>query len=203
MEDRAFDLEAFTKALADIDEWLADHSDPLKGERLAPGASDAQIAQAEQRVGAFPRELLELYRLHDGQQPRYMPITPWGYWADLSRAIDELPHMIDLYFESRVGSPLSRYEPLHPEVRARLKAGEDALTDDELTPEWWPLVIGNGEYIAVHFRSGRVFDLSKADPFAVVLVAGSLTEWLGEYADQLWDDEVVIGEHGGVMLAPG
>lgn len=193
------DQEAFDQAVTDIEDWLDEHCKALNGEQFAQGASEDQIAQVELIVGVFPRELKELYLRHNGQRPRRIPLTPWGYFADLEFAMRDLPHMLTCYFnfDGKI-SPDSLREPLDLAQRTRLKDEEIKLRNEELTLEWWPLVVGNGEYIAVHLRTGRMFEWIKDVP-SVTFVADSLTRWLNDYASQLWDDEIVIDEHGGLQ----
>ena len=51
-----------------LDQWLETHLPELHAD-LAPGATDAAIAEFEQQVGrAFPESLKALYRWHDGQE---------------------------------------------------------------------------------------------------------------------------------------
>ncbi len=51
-----------------LDQWLETHLPELHAD-LAPGATDAAIAEFEQQVGrAFPESLKALYRWHDGQR---------------------------------------------------------------------------------------------------------------------------------------
>ena len=57
-----------TEAWARIEEWLARHT-PASAAALAPPADPADIAAAEAALGlAFPPELVESLRRHDGQR---------------------------------------------------------------------------------------------------------------------------------------
>ncbi len=83
-----------------IKDLLAD-SFPELAESLRPAAAEERIREAEQLMGiTFPRELRELYRIHNGQEFKGalffgMPFLPlkevvqqWQVWADIAEQTD-------------------------------------------------------------------------------------------------------------------
>ena len=174
--------EDFDKALGDIVEWMGDHGAGAIAENLRGGASDAELAEVEGRLGKrFPVGLRRLYGLHGGQVNRD---EHWffevGRFADLEYGEIVRDRMLDsLWHDGETG----RTE----DVARRMAESARPLVAAECNSAWWPLAEGEGAYLAVHLDTGRVFEVVEEGP-QILFRADDVTALLCDYADGLWND---------------
>jgi cell wall assembly regulator SMI1 len=140
--------------------------------QLRPGASDAELHEAEDALGfALPADLQELLRENDGSEDEC------GFWGFLQ--------FVPASFLGAAREDLLRWVASDREY---------AVTDASLYPEVYPelssdewIAIGHQGYadqLALHAKTGRVFTAGKDVP-ALTLVAPSLAAYLDGYARDL------------------
>jgi cell wall assembly regulator SMI1 len=173
--------ERLQKGVADIKEWMLDHGAEAIVANLLDGASDAELDATEQRLGArLPSALRELYKLHAGQRDREAnPFFEGLVFADLEYARLLRQGMLYAYFGVG-GSEIDR-QAIFTEERS-------PLTEAELNAAWFPLGNIQGDFLAVHLQTERVYWAVKDFP-ALRLAAPTLTDFICAYADKLWDDQ--------------
>jgi hypothetical protein len=66
------------------------------------------------------------------------------------------------------------------------------LTAAEVNAGWIPFANVDGDFLAVHAVSGRVIQIQKGDLPAIRIIADDFGEFLGGYADDLWNDAYVV-----------
>ncbi len=154
---------------------------------LNPGATDAQIAEAEAHLGvAFPDDLRELYRLHDGQNSDSPSPLPPGEWLSLMRLCGEW----DAWEGLRRDGDFD---------------GSESVPDAGIQSGWWnagwiPLTYdGGGNHYCADLHptdAGTVGQIITMwhDEGSRNLVAPSLTAWLEQVADGL--------ESGALVYSP-
>jgi predicted DNA-binding WGR domain protein/cell wall assembly regulator SMI1 len=175
------------KAIERAKSWMNKNGAEVLVKNLAPGASDAALAKAEKKLGfALPAELVELWKIHDGQRSEQN-----GFIGSL-----------DL-----LGSrdALSIREDVLVSVRWMLE-DEDMAEDAELrTAEaderWIPFGTRDSDHLVLHAGTGRVFRVAKdAPPFS--LEAKSLTEFFESYVKGMEKGEYTVEEgFGDVYLS--
>jgi hypothetical protein len=177
-----FDPEELDKAVDDIVEWWRDRGRDDVADDLREGATEEQLAYAEQKLGApLGPELRALYARHDGQRDRE---SRWFFgdlcFAELSYALDLRQGMVHAYFG--VGyDGVRRPETVFADP-------ETPLSDAELDGRWYPVANDIGDFLAVHLGTGRVARTKKGEVPAVRVVAPTLTAFVSEHASALWDD---------------
>lgn len=185
-------LEQLHKALDDIKEWLMDEDRAAVVHGLRAGAGAASLRRAESAAGApFPLELRALYERHDGQTDREAdPFFGDLVFADLDYALGLRGGMLYAYFGVRAGG---RIEPgdiyCDPQT---------PLLPEELNDRWFPFANMGGDFLAIHLVTGRVFRAMKDLP-ALRLVGASLTAFLCEYADRLWNGNYDTDDAGHIV----
>lgn len=185
-------LEQLHKALDDIKEWLQDEDRAAVVRGLRPGATAEALRRAESAAGApFPPELRALYEQHDGQEDREAdPFFGDLVFADLDYALGLRGGMLYAYFGVRDGG---RIEPggIHCDPQT-------PLLPEELDGRWFPFANMEGDFLALHLGTGRVFRAVKDFP-ALRLAGASLTAFLCEYADRLWNGNYDTNDAGHII----
>lgn len=140
--------------------------------QLQPGASEADLRAAEAALGfPLPSDLRELLRENDGSDDECgffgsLQFVPTSF---LAAARQDLMQWVESDREYSIESP-SLFPDVYPELAS---------------DEW--IAIGHQGYadqLALHAKSGRVFDATKDVP-ALTLVAPSLRAYLEDYANDL------------------
>ncbi len=182
----AADTEALLKALDDVKEWYLDNDRAAVVQGLRPPASPADVRLAESTFKApFPAELRCLYDQHDGQSDREAnPFFGDLVFADLDYSIGLRSGMLYAYFGVRPGGRIET-TAIHCDPRT-------PLLPAELDGRWFPFANIQGDFLAVHLDTGRVFRAVKDHP-ALRLAGASLATFLGDFADHLWSSD---GEEG-------
>lgn len=180
--------ERLHASLEQLERWMRANGALALVENLAPGASDAELAEVERALG-FPltTSLRALWRGHGGQRSEGNGfITSYDLFRP-KQALDERR------------SVLLNLEYLRGE-RAYARTG--GLTDAELdTDAWVPFAGRDADLLAVCAESGRVFFSGDAAP-PIVLRALSLATWFEAYAAAVSKGEFVVEQgFGGVYLA--
>ena len=162
-----------------IETWLTQNA-PEVAAGLPPGATDAQIAEAERVLGvALPDDVRASYRRHDGQQADPAVgggFTEGGEFLSLARIVDEWQVWKDLLddgtFEEFESAP-------DPGVRA-----------DWWNPRWVPITYdGTGNNLCLDLdpapggMTGQIITMWH-DEEARSVVAASFGEWLATLADE-------------------
>lgn len=163
----------------------------LPDEYLPEGASDAQIARAERHLGVhFPKELRELYQVHDGSNAIWL--CEGGFLMPLELA--------SKYKNKRLVVPSvvkvwSRWDEMVKEGRfADLKSVPSApVKADWWNPKWIPIADNQeGDHICIDMDPakggtiGQVFDFWH-EKGARELLAENIAEWLLSVAKDLED----------------
>jgi cell wall assembly regulator SMI1 len=185
------DAEHLQRALDDIREWFGDAGLAPTLDNLAPAASEAVLDELARQLGvALPAELRWLYLQHDGQHSldAYPLFGPLGF-LPVRHVRRARTGMLMSYFgvnqaDASVDTPAERRDvfddPKRPLSAAELNAG------------WIPFANVDGDFLAVHGVSGRVIEILKGDVPAIRVIAEDFGEFLGGYADDLWNDAYVI-----------
>jgi cell wall assembly regulator SMI1 len=176
-----------------IHTWLAAHA-PAVLASLRPGAMEAEIRAAEEAMGVtLPEDVRACYRIHDGQNPEAngWRLLLWHCWAWLP-----LEDMVAEWrlWQSALESMGENYgEPDGP-IRAHY-----------WYPAWVPVTSGiRGDNACLDLapaaggRVGQVIEAIK-DAHHRDLLAGSFTEWLEQFADDLEDDAYEVDEEGNLF----
>lgn len=175
------------KAIERAKSWMNKNGAGILVKNLAPGANDAALAKAEKKLGfALPAELVELWKIHDGQRSEQN-----GFIGSL-----------DL-----LGSrdALSIREDVLLSVRWMLEDEgmvEDAeLRTAEADERWIPFGTRDSDHLVIHAKTGRVFRVAKDAP-PLSLAAKSLTEFFESYAKGMEKGEYTVEEgFGDVYLS--
>lgn len=178
-------IELMTRALDDIKEWFEDQGAQSVLDNVSPGASLAHIVQVAGTTGLVVHpELQWLYMQHDGQPGmERFPLFEWCTFLSVERACtDAHGDMMARYFGAK-----SIHDGVDVEYITQL-VFEDALEEGELDTQWFPFANTEGDFFAVHARTGRVARFLKGDSPVGVIVAPSLSDFLCDYADALWRD---------------
>ncbi|MGC4119900.1 MAG: SMI1/KNR4 family protein [Myxococcales bacterium] len=170
-------------AVEQIKQWMLQHGAPLLVENLAPGASPEVLAQAEQRFGfPLPEELKALWSLHHGQREELNGFIEFRDLLDTTLSFGE------------VSTVAPSVESLRESPEDWAKAG---ITAQELECERWvPFAGRDSDLLVVHAVSGRVFACEKDWP-PLRLLAGSLSEWWGQFASRVVADDYAVEEDFG------
>jgi len=147
---------------------------------LNPGATDAEIADAEAHLGVtFPDDLRELYRLHNGQSDDAPKLLLYCEWLRLQFVRDEWNNWNGTGIEDYVGEPQAGVKPHFWSNR------------------WIPFTYdGSGNHHCIDLDPpeggavGQVIMFWHDDP-ARELVAPSLTAWIHQLADGLESGKMI------------
>lgn len=181
--------DSMSRALDDIREWFEDQGADATMDNLSAGATLDHIVQTAGTQGlVLHPELQWLYMRHDGQSiVGHFPLFEWCTFLSVERAcLDAHEDMMARYFGAT-----SRHDAVDVEYTKTL-VFDEPLEDGELDKQWFPFANQEGDFYAVHARSGRVARLLKGDDPAGVIVAPSLRDFLCDYADALWSDAYVL-----------
>ncbi len=178
----AAEIETLLKALEDVKEWYLDNGRAPVVQGLRPGATPEALRYAEATVKApFPGELRCLYEQHDGQSDREAnPFFGGLVFADLDYALGLRDGMLYAYFGVRPGGRVED-AAIHCDP-------ETPLLPTERNDKWFPLANIQGDFLAVHLDTGRVFRAIKDFP-ALRLAGTSLVAFLSDFADRLWNGD--------------
>jgi predicted DNA-binding WGR domain protein/cell wall assembly regulator SMI1 len=175
------------KAIERAKSWMNENGAEVLVKNLAPGANDAALAKVARKLGfALPAELVELWKLHDGQRSEQN-----GFIGSL-----------DLLGSREA---LSIREDVLLSVRWMLE-DEEMVEDAELrTAEaderWIPFGTRDSDHLVIHAETGRVFRVAKDAP-PLSLAAKSLTEFFERYAKGMEKGEYTVDEgFGDVYLS--
>ncbi|MFL5348629.1 MAG: WGR domain-containing protein [Hyalangium sp.] len=175
------------KAIERAKAWMNKNGAEVLVKNLASGVSDAALAKAEKKLGfALPAELVELWKLHDGQRREQN-----GFIGslDLLGSRDALGVREDVLLS----------------VRWMLE-DEDMVEDAELRKaeadeRWIPFGTRDSDHLVIHAGTGRVFRVAKDAP-PLSLEAKSLTEFFERYARAMEKGEYTVEEgFGDVYLS--
>lgn len=164
-------------AMTQIKRWMLEHDAPLLVENLAPGATPAELAEAESKLGfPLPPELRDLWAIHNGQNEEQNGFVESFDLLSCQGAL----------FERE--STLSFIDFLRQDPASWKEAG---VTREEAESDRWVPFAGRGyaDTLVVSGVSGAVFTCAKDAP-PLHRIAGSLTEWLEAYAAR-----VVAGDY--------
>ena len=157
---------------------------------LAPGATSAQLADAEAELG-FPlgAELRAMWSVHAGQREELDGFVESYDLLSIDRAINEMRSLRQLLAATR---------------RMPDRVPESGLTEAELASETWVMFAArDADGLAVNTTSGRVFEDEHDDAPPLHLVAPSLLAWINGYAARVVaDDYRLEGGFGNVYLSP-
>lgn len=171
-------LVAFADAFDRICGWMRQKRRAWKiVENLAPGATAAQFAAAEARLG-FPlgAELRALWSVHAGQREELDGFVESYDLLSIDRAIDETRSLRHLVAATRT----------MPDFVPR-----SGLTEAELASEAWVMFAArDSDGLAVNTMSGRVFHVAHDDAPPLHFQAPSLLAWITAYASR-----VVAGDY--------
>jgi predicted DNA-binding WGR domain protein/cell wall assembly regulator SMI1 len=181
------DGSRLAKAIERAKSWMNKNGAEALVKNLAPGANDATLAKAAKKLGfELPAELVELWKLHDGQRKEQN-----GFIGSL-----------DLLGSREA---LLIREDVLLSVRWMLE-DEDMIEDAELrTAEaderWIPFGTRDSDHLVIHAGTGRVFRVAKDAP-PLSLAAKSLTEFFERYAKGMERGEYTVEEgFGDIYLA--
>lgn len=176
-------------AMAGIKTWMLEHGAALLVENLAPGASAADLVEAERLLGMpIPTELASLWSVHHGQ---------------LAEQNGFVEHM-DLLGAQAAAAEADSVKLFVDFLRERPKDWKAAgVTEAEVRSDRWIAFAGRGyaDLLVISAESGRVFWCGKDAP-TVQLRASSLTAWLEQYAAAVAADDYELEEgFGDVFLS--
>jgi cell wall assembly regulator SMI1 len=160
-----------------IEAWLTGNAPDTLAD-LRPGASDADIKKAEQALSVgLPADLVESYKVHDGQRGGSGPLFGDYALLSLEHAVKEWETLKKLAdgggFRSVRGRPA-------PQVKS-----------DWWNPRWIPVASNSsGDFLCADLdpmppgKSGQIVSFLHADA-ARALVAEDFESWLSGYVEDL------------------
>ncbi len=185
-----------------IEKWFLSHdpddvptlSDPP---HLAPGASEEQVAEAEEVLGViFPKDLRASYLLHDGSYGVW--ILERGILLSLEKIADDWSMYRD-FCDLNSDSYLPGWSDLSPSDRERALLGVKKVS---WNTKWIPVAEnGGGDHICIDADPdesgviGQVFFRSHEVGPTTVL-ASSFLDLLEAYADELEQGKLFFDEWG-------
>ncbi len=160
-----------------IEAWLTGNAPDTLAD-LRPGASDAEIKKAERAFAvSLPADLVESYKVHDGQRGGSGPL--FGDYALLS-----LEHAVKEWKTLKRLKSAGVYEFMHGNPAPRVKP-------DWWNPRWIPVASNSsGDFLCADLdparpgRPGQIVSFLHADP-ARALVAEDFKSWLSGFAADL------------------
>jgi cell wall assembly regulator SMI1 len=175
-----------------IETWLRSNA-PQMLDTLRPGATEGQVAEAEQSLGVtFPEPMRQSYLIHDGQSSEGEGLIDAWEFLSLERMKAEWKVWKDLLDGGEFRGLAS-----HPESGIR--------------PDWWnarwiPLTYsGSGDHHSLDLdpapggTPGQILLMYHDDP-ARTLVAPGFRQWLEQFADDLEAGLYVLSdEYGGLV----
>ena len=170
-------VERTRAAVERICRWMNDHGAPLLVENLAAGATESELAEAEQKLGhALPEGLRALWSLHNGQDGEHNGFIEWYDFLSIDWSVAQ-----------------------HESVMACIEFAREnpttwgaELTAEELQSEhWFPFAGRDSDSLAVGV-TGRVFRFDHDD--SPKLIAHSFAEWLDGYAERVEADDYEVDE---------
>jgi cell wall assembly regulator SMI1/predicted DNA-binding WGR domain protein len=176
-------------AIGRIEAWMREYA-PLLATNLSDGASAVRLDAVEARLGfALPRDLRELWSIHDGQRSEGHGLFSSLDFLGSDRALARSKRT--LMFVGFLRASTREWDA------ARATAAE--VTSDE----WIAIAARDSSSTVVSCVTGRVFACGKDTP-PLLLVAESVGEWLEHYATALEDGryELTLG-FGGYYLELG
>lgn len=166
-------------AFARIERWMNDNGADAIVRNLAPGASDEDLADAEERLGfGLPTELRALWAVHDGQLGE----------------LDGLYESYDLLSSAEAHDEQMAYFVSEATASARAVATSGISTAEAASTHWLVIAARDSDGIVVNADTGRVFRLRHDDPPCLFLLAASVGAWLGAYADAVERDDYRVEE---------
>ncbi|MBL8936900.1 MAG: SMI1/KNR4 family protein [Archangium sp.] len=173
--------------MARIKAWMLEHGAAVLVENLAPGASAAELGEAERLLGmTLPSELAALWSVHHGQ---------------LAEQNGFVEHM-DLLGAQAAFAEADSVKLFVEFLRQHPKDWKAAgVTEAEVRSNRWIAFAGRGyaDLLVISAESGRVFWCGKDAP-TVQLRAPSLTAWLEQYAAAVAADDYELDEGFGEVF---
>jgi cell wall assembly regulator SMI1 len=172
--------ERLASAIQRITGWMVDNDAPLLAENLADGASDEALDAAEEALGfSLPRDLRDLWSLHDGQLEEMNGFVEYRDLFDIQRALGEQEGAL-------MSVAFLREYPQNWE--------EAGVTADEVASDAWvPFAGRDSNLLLVSGLTGRVFRCEKDSP-PLYLLAPSVVAWAEAYADRVTSDAYAVEE---------
>ena len=160
-----------------IETWLAANAPDTLAD-LRPGASDADVRKAERALSvSLPADLVESYKVHDGQRGGSGPL--FGDYALLP-----LEHAVKEWKTLKRLRSAKVFEFMHGQPAPKVKA-------DWWNPRWIPVASNSsGDFLCADLdpapagKPGQIVSFLHADA-ARALVAEDFKSWLSEHAKAL------------------